>query len=205
MAFQSVWHYTDIPEEMVNILVKDIEKFNENMGDSKLHGDAVNKDIRDSKNAWVPTHHWIGGFLWHYIERANRENYLFDLSNIDGESMQYTQYDVGQYYKWHSDSDLSTHYLPSTMGHRGVDVAQDFINKECELVRKLSFVFQLSDPSEYEGGQLQLLQEDGKPYFAPAKRGTMILFDSRTKHRVLKVTKGTRRSIVGWVVGPRWK
>ena len=33
----------------------------------------------------------------------------------------------------------------------------------------------------------------------------MILFDSRTKHRVLKVTKGTRRSIVGWVVGPRWK
>ena len=99
MAFQSVWHYTDIPEEMVNILVKDIEKFNENMGDSKLHGDAINKDIRDSKNAWIPTHHWIGGFLWHYIERANRENYLFDLSNIDGESMQYTQYDVGQYYK----------------------------------------------------------------------------------------------------------
>ena len=40
MAFQSVWHYTDIPEEMVNILVKDIEKFNENMGDSKLHGDV---------------------------------------------------------------------------------------------------------------------------------------------------------------------
>ena len=44
--YKPVWHYTDIPEEMVNILVKDIEKFNENMGDSKLHGDAVNKDIR---------------------------------------------------------------------------------------------------------------------------------------------------------------
>lgn len=205
MAFQTIWHYTDIPEEMVDILVKDIGKFNENMGDSKLFGDAVNKDIRNSKNTWVPTNHWIGGFLWHYIERANRENYLFDLSNIDNESMQYTQYDVGQYYKWHTDSDLSTHYQPSIIGNRGVNVAEDFINRECELVRKLSFVFQLSDPTEYEGGQLQLIREDGKPYFAPAKRGTMIMFDSRTKHRVLKVTKGTRRSIVGWVVGPRWK
>ena len=119
--------------------------------------------------------------------------------------MQYTQYDVGQFYTWHTDSDLASHYKPVTVGNRGIDVANDFINTNAELVRKLSFVFQLSDPSEYEGGQLQLLDEEGKSYIAPAKRGAMILFDSRTKHRVLKVTKGTRRSIVGWVVGPRWK
>ena len=205
MAFQSIWHYTDIPEDLTNILVKDIEKFNSDMGDSKLMGDALNKDKRNSKNAWVPTNHWIAGFLWHYIERANRENFLYDLRCIDGESMQYTQYDVGQFYTWHTDSDLASHYKPVTVGNRGIDVANDFINTNAELVRKLSFVFQLSDPSEYEGGQLQLLDEEGKSYVAPAKRGAMILFDSRTKHRVLKVTKGTRRSIVGWVVGPRWK
>ena len=205
MAFQSIWHYTDIPEDLTNILVKDIEKFNSDMGDSKLMGDALNKDKRNSKNAWVPTNHWIAGFLWHYVERANRENFLYDLRCIDGESMQYTQYDVGQFYTWHTDSDLASHYKPVTVGNRGIDVANDFINTNAELVRKLSFVFQLSDPSEYEGGQLQLLDEEGKSYIAPAKRGAMILFDSRTKHRVLKVTKGTRRSIVGWVVGPRWK
>ena len=45
----------------------------------------------------------------------------------------------------------------------------------------------------------------GKSYIIPRQRGTIVLFDSRTSHRVLKVTKGTRRSIVGWVVGPRWK
>ncbi|NBU78239.1 MAG: 2OG-Fe(II) oxygenase, partial [Sphingomonadaceae bacterium] len=28
---------------------------------------------------------------------------------------------------------------------------------------------------------------------------------SRTMHRVLKVTKGTRKSLVGWTVGKRWK
>ena len=48
-----------------------------------------------------------------------------------------------------------------------------------------------------------LLMKEGNVIFAPRKRGTVVLFDSRTQHRVLKVTKGTRKSIVGWVVGPR--
>ena len=74
-----------------------------------------------------------------------------------------------------------------------------------ELVRKLSVVIQLSNPEDYEGGNLQLLSEDGKKYFAPRQRGTIIIFDSRTQHRVLKVTKGRRKSLVGWIVGPRWK
>ena len=75
----------------------------------------------------------------------------------------------------------------------------------CEIVRKLSFSIQLSDPDDYEGGNVQFLDEAGNSYFAPRKRGTIVLFDSRTMHRVLKVTKGTRKSIVGWTVGPRWK
>ena len=64
---------------------------------------------------------------------------------------------------------------------------------------------QLSPPDDYEGGNVQLLADSGGSYIAPRKRGTVILFDSRTQHRVLKVTKGVRKSIVGWVVGPRWK
>ena len=78
------------------------------------------------------------------------------------------------------------------------------MNENIELVRKLSFSLQLSDPDDYEGGNVQLLAEDGSSYIAPRKRGTIVLFDSRTQHRVLKVTKGTRKSIVGWVVGKRW-
>ena len=83
--------------------------------------------------------------------------------------------------------------------------SEDFINKNIEMVRKLSFSVQLSNHDEYEGGNVQLLNDGGKKYIAPRQRGTIVLFDSRTPHRVLKVTKGTRRSIVGWVVGPRWK
>ena len=45
----------------------------------------------------------------------------------------------------------------------------------------------------------------GERYFAPKQKGTLIVFDSRTKHRVRTVKSGLRKSLVGWVVGPRWK
>ena len=206
MAFQSVWYYSDIPEDIVSILEKDLKvNFDHQMDDSRLMGDALNKDKRNSQNTWVPSSHWLGGFMWHYIERANRENFLYDLRCIDGESMQYTQYGPGQFYGWHNDSGLACHYKPVTVGNRMEGRAQDFVEENTELVRKLSFVLQLSDPDDYEGGNLQLLDESGNSYFAPRHRGCMILFDSRTQHRVLPVKSGLRKSIVGWTVGPRWK
>lgn len=60
MAYQSIWHFTDIPEEVVESIEKDLrENFDPYMEDSKLVGDTLNKEKRNSKNAWVPTHHWV--------------------------------------------------------------------------------------------------------------------------------------------------
>ncbi len=206
MAYQSTWYFSGLPDKVIESLEEDLESnFGDQMGDSKLMGDALNKDKRNSKNTWVPTTHWTAGLVWHYIERANRENFLYDIRNIDGESMQYTQYGVGEFYGWHNDAGIGCHYKPVSVGNQHEGRQQDFIQENLELVRKLSFVVQLSDPDDYEGGNLQLLAEDGKSYFAPRKKGTVIVFDSRTSHRVLKVTKGERKSLVGWVVGPRWK
>ena len=206
MAYQSIWYFTNIPETVVNALEEDLRgKFESAMHESRLQGNDTNKKIRDSENAWVPTGHWSAGFVWHYIERANRENFLYDLTCIDNESMQFTKYSEGQYYGWHNDAGIGTAYKPVSVGNRHPGLVQDYLNKNIETIRKLSFVVQLSNPDDYEGGNLQLLDESNKPYFAPRKKGTVILFDSRTQHRVLKVTKGTRKSLVGWVVGPRWK
>ena len=206
MAYQSIWYYTDLPEKVVDLIEEDLaEKFEPQMGDSKLYGDALNKEKRNSQNAWIPTTHWCAGFLWHYIQRANRENFLYDLRNIDGESMQFTRYEAGQFYGWHNDAGLATQYKPVSVGNRSEGLGQDFMNENIEIIRKLSFTLQLSDPDDYEGGNVQFLDESGKSYFAPRQRGCLVLFDSRTSHRVLKVTKGTRKSIVGWTVGPRWK
>ena len=206
MAFQSTWYYTDLPTDVVDIIERDLtEKFDPQMADSKLHGDNLNKEKRNSQNTWIPTEHWVGGFMWHYIMRANRENFMYDLRNIDGESMQYTRYQEGQFYGWHNDAGLATQYKPVSTNNREDGLAQDFVNENIELVRKLSFSMQLSHPDDYEGGNVQLLDETGKSYIAPRKRGSIILFDSRTQHRVHKVKKGVRKSIVGWTVGPRWK
>ena len=90
MAFQSVWYFTDLPEEIVNIIEKDLfDSFGERLSDSKIEEGNLNKEKRNSKNAWVPTTHWVAGFIWHYIMKANRENFLYDLECIDGESIQY--------------------------------------------------------------------------------------------------------------------
>ena len=203
---RSICHYDTIPSDLMDIIEEDLtHNFDGQMQNSRLMGDVLDTQKRSSRNAWVPTTWWLGGLMWHYYKRANDEVFKYDLDHIDGESMQYTQYGVGEFYNWHNDAGISCAYKPVSVGNRSDGLASDFLNENIELVRKLSFVVQLSDPEDYEGGNLQLLDEAGKSYFAPRQRGTVIVFDSRTQHRVLKVTKGLRKSLVGWVVGPRWK
>ena len=98
---------------------------------------------------------------------ANRENFLYDLRCIDGESMQYTRYGEGQFYGWHNDAGLATQYKPVSVGNRADGLGQDFLNENIEMVRKLSFAMQLSDPDDYEGGNVQLLDEAGNLILFP--------------------------------------
>lgn len=212
MAYQFVWYFTDLPEKVVDIIEDDLkDKFDTKMEESLLYGASVNKDKRNSQSTWVPTSHWIAGFIWYYVQRANRENFLYDLTHIDGENMQYTRYGEGMFYDWHNDSSLQTHYKPSFTAINGEnsvnneDLHKDFLNKSCEQIRKLSFTLQLSHPDEYEGGNIEFMGLDEEKYIAPRQRGSIVFFDSRMKHRVCEVTKGVRKSIVGWVLGPRWK
>ena len=145
MAHQTIWYYSSMPEEIVDIIEKDLSiNYDSSMSESYLYGGEVNKDKRNSKNTWVPSEHWIGGFMWHYITRANRENFLYDLRCIDGESLQYTQYGPGEFYGWHNDAGIASAYKPESVGSRMGGKSEDFINENTELVRKLSFVLQLS-------------------------------------------------------------
>ena len=211
MSCQAIYYYTDLPSGVINLLYKDlIDKYEEDMQESSLSGKIVDDEIRKSKNSWLSTNHWIAGFLWHYVHKANRENFLYDISHIDAGSLQFTKYEEGEFYNWHSDVSLRDYYEPqvknpSSNSSGNKKIQEDFLNLGSEYVRKLSFTLQLSEPDEYEGGNIQFIDDENKTFFAPRQRGTIILFDSRTQHRVLKVKKGVRRSIVGWVLGPRWK
>jgi len=144
------------------------------------NGGEVNTTKRRSKIYWLPkTDEFVELYkkLTEYISKCNEDFYNFKLTEIT-EQIQYTVYnsDDQGHYDWHLDM--------------GPDKAR----------RKLSLVCQLSDPSEYEGGELQI--NTGKIIVPEKEKGTIIIFPSFLLHRVTPVTKGTRRSLVLWVEGP---
>jgi Rps23 Pro-64 3,4-dihydroxylase Tpa1-like proline 4-hydroxylase len=217
MAFQSVWYETELPNEIIQILEAQLEeKFNtdlkesvvvETKGNNQASKDVVNTGIRKAKNAWLSSNHWITGFVMHFVNLANTQNFCYDLTGLDGQVLQYTVYDKGEFYNWHSDQGIGTFYKPESNQKHGYyeTLLKDKLNINAELVRKLSFSLQLSDEKEYKGGELQIMDESDGIYEVPKRKGLLVCFDSRARHRVNKVTSGRRKSLVGWVVGPRWR
>ena len=65
-------------------------------------------------------------------------------------------------------------------------------------VRKISMTLLLNHPSEFEGGDLELMTP-GR--FKKIEQGHAIAFASFINHRVNKVTRGVRQSLVVWFGG----
>ncbi len=192
MADTCCWYETRIPESLMKSLLEDLDKVDENIfikSEVNPQNSKIKDSVRKSQHCWIPSTHWIGGFLWHYIRMANKDNFLYDISDIENDMIQYTQYNKGDFYNWHTDMDICD------------------INEPDQLVRKLSFTLQLTNEDEYTGGNLEFADFDDSTYrfLVPKSRGTVIVFDSRTPHRVTPVESGIRKSLVGWVVGKRWR
>ena len=204
---KSFCHFDTIPVELMDIIEEDLKvKFDHLMDTSKLMGNQVNLEKRSSKNAWIPTSHWLGGVMWHYFKKANEEFFHYDIECIDGESIQYTQYELNQQYHWHQDEGVASYYKPQATGNRQDERrVQDFINDGAEQVRKISCSLQLSDEDDYEGGGTQVRDVDSSMITIPKGRGSLFFFDSRMQHRAMTVTKGLRKCLIAWAVGPRWK
>ena len=65
-------------------------------------------------------------------------------------------------------------------------------------------VVQLSEPSAYTGGKLELMPGAGT-IVADCAQGTATLFPSFVLHRVTPVTEGERRSLTIWCHGPAFR
>jgi PKHD-type hydroxylase len=119
--------------------------------------------------------------LGNIVRNLNGQHFRFDLWGF-GEHLQYTEYygDDEGHYTWHIDSGItSTNHGP----------------------RKLSVVLQLSDPCEYEGGNLQV-KLGADPQTISKDLGLVAVFPSFVLHRVTPVTSGLRRTLVAWLTGP---
>jgi PKHD-type hydroxylase len=147
-------------------------------------GGEVNAQVRRSELNWLykdPECEWVFKRLAYVASSLNADYFGFELTGF-GEAIQLTNYHEARQgtYVWHQD-----------FGSSGVS-------------RKLSMVLQLSDPSEYEGGELQLLTKR-EPTSLPKKRGLITVFPAWTLHQVTPVIKGTRQTLVAWVSGPAFK
>jgi PKHD-type hydroxylase len=140
-------------------------------------------DVRDSKISWLyPSDNldWVFRKVTDITINLNERFFKFDLFGLN-EGFQFTNYESpsGKYGK-HVDRGINT------------------------PVRKLSISIQLTNPEEYDGGELYLYDED-KGTLMDKTQGTLILFPSYVLHEVMPVTKGERNSLVTWVTGKQFK
>ena len=141
------------------------------------------KDIRKSDVSWLmPSENldWAYRKITDTVLHLNERYFKFDISGFN-EGFQFTNYKA-----------------PSGNYGKHVDRANNFV------IRKLSLSVQLSDPKDYEGGDLRLY-ESNKAKVMQKEQGTLILFPSFILHEVMPVTKGERNSLVAWVTGKQFK
>lgn len=151
---------------------------------------AEGSDSRSSRVALVArdeTNEPIFHSLYQLTTDINNDGFRYDLSGF--KYFQYTEYsaDSNDHYGWHTDVFYN-------------EVPQDI------LQRKISFTLVLSEASDFEGGELEFsIGGDKENYTVEQQRGNIIAFPSFIRHRVRPVTKGVRRSLVWWALGPRFK
>lgn len=162
-----------------------------NLWDEALAGNAkVNNtasvlerdDLRKSKIMFIEggANDWIYDKLAVACIQVNTNRYKFDITGFQT-ALQLANYGPEDFFEWHMD-----------FGSGNISN------------RKLSISVQLSDPEEYEGGDLQFMLNQ-KVVSAPKTKGTAIIFPSYAMHRVLPVTSGSRKSIVGWIGGAPYR
>lgn len=152
--------------------------------DIKLYG-SYSKEQVDAQGSHFPKNEdtlWIYEKMTKCIMELNDQTYRFDLTGIY-ENMYYNTYcgSHNHHFNWHYDSGSQT-----------------------PAPRKLTFCLQLSDPSEYEGGTLEI-RTVSDPIQGVNLKGALTGFPSFKAHRVTPVTKGIRRSLVVFVAGPNFR
>ena len=171
-------------------------------GDRKLKEDEVKNMQRKRKSdlVWL-NDKWIYKEIHPYVHKANKlAGWNFDWER--SESCQFTKYKLNQYYDWHCDSWDKPYDRPGAVDHG--------------CIRKLSMTCQLTDGSEYQGGELEFDFRNYDPHMRDESKhriqckeilpkGSIIVFPSFVWHRVKPVTAGTRYSLVVWNLGKPFK
>lgn len=132
------------------------------------------EDDRVSESVWIPPDRFpdLYRIIGDTLKETNDRFYRFSIYGMN--AIQIIRYEPGSFFRSHCDI-------------AGGDSAR----------RKISLIVQLSDPDDYEGGDLAFFEQ----LSVPKARGFGCVFPSWCMHRVEKVTKGTRYSLAAWAKG----
>lgn len=126
----------------------------------------------------APHSKWLYDLLFPLALQANEKLFHFDI-DIVTDPIHYVIYpEDGGHLDWHMDT-----------GAYGV-------NK-----RKIAMTVQLSDPSEYEGGEFEIWFGGQQSMVVPREKGDVICFPAFCMHRVKPIKRGTRKCLVFWTGG----
>lgn len=79
----------------------------------------------------------------------------------------------------------------------------NYLGTEYGLDRKINIIVQLSNESEYEGGDLSIGYKNA--VVVPKTIGTAVIFPANYFHTVSKITNGSRYSLISHIWGPEFK
>lgn len=141
--------------------------------EGEIAGVGLSRSTRRSRTAFLPSdtreQRDLVSKLYEAVRRANEVGkFNFEISAL--EPPQLGEYAVGDEYVWHLDLGNS------------------------RPRRKLSASVQLSDPADYDGGDLEFWNTEA----APRAQGTLVVFPAYLLHRVTPVSRGVRFSLVTW-------
>ena len=135
---------------------------------------------RTCSSCWIPKalhHNWIYNYVWALAQETNDKHYQFAISDL--QQLQILRYKPMQWFKWHFDTYDGSY-------------------------RKLTMVINLSDPSTYLGGGLQV-EADWENGDKSSVQGAASFFPSWIKHRARAPLFGERWVLVAWITGAAWR
>lgn len=164
------------------------------MMDSVVGGEqSIYSNHRQSKNSFmnpVAETDWIFNRLIEASTFVNDKYFQYDLYGFS--YIQYTEYGSDlDHYNWHMD----------------LDPVKDVQIGNIATTRKLSLSVILTDQSDFEGGNFEIYMNPDATaeHVVNQEKGSVIFFPSYAMHRVTPVSDGTRKSLVVWIEGPKFK
>ena len=157
-----------------------INKSDEDLGPTSLDEQkVVTSKFRSifykNENYFDENSTWLYEKLKKFAIDANNILWNFELgSYID--PIQYIEYSENGSHEWKTDIDAINNY------------------------KKVTFIVELSDPSEYEGGDIEIWS-CGSFKTLPKVKGCVIIFPSYLLYRMTPITKGNKNIIKFWIGG----